>query len=63
LIAPRTKTRRADFLKVQVARKVVAAGLERLQRRIERSLDLDERARRRRHAALDRQPYALRLDV
>jgi hypothetical protein len=44
-------------------REIIAARLERLQRRIDQRLDLDETSRRRGHAALDREPHALRLVV
>src|SRR5215472_8901482 len=57
--APRTKPD-APTLEVKIARKIVTAGLERLQRRLERGFDLDKGARRRRHVALDRQPHAPR---
>ena len=54
------KAGRADALEEQITREIVTAGFERPQRWIERGFDLDERARRRRHAALDRQPHAAR---
>ena len=55
------KARGADALEEQIAGEIVAARLERLQRRVEQGFDLDEGARRRRHAALDREPHALGL--
>jgi len=51
---------RADALEVKIARKIVAARLERLQRRLKRGFDFDKGTRRRRHAALNRQPHAPR---
>ena len=57
------EARSADALKVEVAGEIVAAGRERLQRRIEQRFDFDEGAGGRRHAALDREPHALRLLV
>jgi len=55
------KAGRADALEKQIARKIVTAGLERLQRRLKRCFDFNERSRRWRHAALDRKPHAPRL--
>src|SRR5205823_11260317 len=40
----------ADALEIQVAREIVAAGLERRERRTEPRLELDELAHRRRRA-------------
>jgi hypothetical protein len=57
------EARRADALEIKIAGKIVATGFERLQRRIEQRLGLDERAWLRRHAALDRKPHPLRLLV
>jgi hypothetical protein len=51
----------ADALKEKIAGKVVAAGLERLQRRIEHRLDFNKGASGRRGAALHGEPHALRL--
>lgn len=47
-------------LKKYIAREIVTAWLERLQRRIERGFDLNEGSRCRGRAALDRKPHALR---
>jgi hypothetical protein len=51
----------ADALEIEVAGEVVASRPQRLQRRIELRLRLDIGAGRRRHAAADRKPDALRL--
>ena len=51
----------ADALEIKVAGKVIAAGPQRLQRRIELRFHLDEGAGGRRRAAAHRQPHALRL--
>jgi hypothetical protein len=50
-----------DALEIEVAGEIVASRAQRLQRRIELRLRLDESAGRRRHAAVDREPHALRL--
>jgi hypothetical protein len=55
------KTRCADALEEHIAREIVGAGFERLHRRVEHRLDFDVGARVQRHAALDREPQALRL--
>jgi len=52
---------RADALKIKVAGKVIAAGPQRLQRRVELRFDLDEGAGGRGHAAAHREPHAPRL--
>jgi hypothetical protein len=48
-------------LEIKIAREVVAARPQRLQRRIKLCLRLDESAGRRRHAAADGKAHALRL--
>src|SRR5262249_62022297 len=53
------KPGRADALEVEVARKVVAAGAQRLERRIEARLDGDEAADRWRRPPRGREPHAL----
>ena len=55
------ETGRADALEIKVAGKVIAAGPQRLQRRIELRFHLDEGAGGRRRAAAHRQPHALRF--
>jgi hypothetical protein len=52
---------RADALEIKVAREIVAPGPQRLQRRVKLRLRLDEGAGRRRHAAANGKPDALRL--
>jgi hypothetical protein len=53
----------ADALEIKVAGEIVAARPQRLQRRFKLGLDLDERARGRRHAAAYREAHTLgRLD-
>ena len=51
----------AEPLKEKIAGEIITARPQRLQRRLQLRLDLDECAGRRRGAALDRQPHALRL--
>jgi len=55
------KAGRADALEIKVAGKVVAAGPQWLQRRVELRFHLDEGAGGRRRAAAHRQPHALRF--
>ena len=57
------EARRANALEVEITGKIVAAGRERLQWRIEQRLGLDKGARRRRHAAFDGEPHTRRLLV
>ena len=53
--------RRADALEIHVAREIVAAGPQRLQRRRQMRLELDEAADRRRGALAHRDAHALGL--
>ena len=53
--------RSADALEIQIAREIVPARPQRLQRRTELSLEFDEGPRGRRHAAAHRKPHPLRL--
>jgi hypothetical protein len=55
------ETRRADALEIKIAGEVVAPGPQRLQRWIKLRLGLDKGAGRRRHAAANGEPHALRL--
>jgi hypothetical protein len=57
------ETRGADALEEHIPREIVRAGFERLHRRIEHRLDFDVGTGVRRHAALHREPHALRLLV
>jgi hypothetical protein len=50
----------ANALEKYIAREIVTARLDRLQRRIERGFGFDERSGRWRHAALDQKPHAPR---
>ncbi len=53
------EARGADALEIQIAREVVAAGPQRLERRRQPRLELDEAADRRRRALAHRHPHAL----
>jgi hypothetical protein len=58
---PVHEARGADALEIEIAGEIVTSGPQRLQRRIELRLRLDEGAGRWRHAAADGEPHALRL--
>ena len=49
----------ADLLRVHIARKIVAAGPERLQRRRQMRFQFDEAADRRRSVLADRKPHPI----
>jgi hypothetical protein len=55
------KARRAEALEIEVAGKILAAGPQRRQRRIELRLDLDKSTGRRRQTAANGEPDTLRL--